>query len=191
MNNYYYVMRHGNSKANEAGLIISNPAIGVLPEWGLTDLGREQVREGVDRALNDFLLNQSVIIYTSDFARALETAKLTANLLKSPSPRVDIRLRERFFGRFDQTSDSNYAKVWFHDENKGVNTKEGVESPDHVQKRIRSLIIELEESHRDCHIILVSHGDALQIAQTWFEGKPSHIHRSLKHLETGEIRQLQ
>jgi broad specificity phosphatase PhoE len=189
LNNRYFLMRHGHSLANESGKILSNPKIGTKG-WGLTEKGRKQIKEGVKKAIASGLLDKSVIVYSSDFSRAWESAVLAAELLGAPSPQKDIRLRERFFGDYEQTSDSNYEKVWAMDKENGANTQEGVESPDHVQGRIMTLIADLEERHKDCSILLVSHGDALQIGQTWFEGRLACQHRLLNHLETGEIRRV-
>jgi broad specificity phosphatase PhoE len=39
-------------------------------------------------------------------------------------------------------------------------------------------------------VVLVSHGDVLQILQTAFEGLDPSKHRSIPHLPTAELRQL-
>lgn len=182
-------MRHGRSKANEAGRIVSDPAEGTI-NWGLAPAGRDQVRSCSLKARETVLLNSDTIIITSDFLRASESASIAAEVLKAETPINEIRLRERFFGDYDGTEDSNYAKVWSSDEGNDYNKDRGVESPREVQDRIALLLADLEKQYRDHTILLVSHGDALQIAQTWFEGKPAHVHRSLQHLKTGEIRSI-
>ena len=185
MNNRYYALRHGRSEANEAGRIISHPDEGTK-RWGLTAQGRRQVEEGVSRSR----LGEETLIITSDFVRARETAAVASRILNCAAPREDARLRERFFGAYDGKEDSNYALVWKEDEKDGDNKKEGVESPREVTARIASLIDDLESRFSDRDIILVSHGDALQLGQAWFEGKDPRNHRSLTHLETGEVRRL-
>ena len=42
LKNRYFAMRHGQSEANAAGIIVSDPANG-CPRYGLTPLGRQQV----------------------------------------------------------------------------------------------------------------------------------------------------
>ncbi|MBN2625993.1 MAG: histidine phosphatase family protein [Spirochaetales bacterium] len=185
MNNRYYALRHGQSEANEAGRIVSHPDEGTA-KWGLTPLGRRQIEEGMKKSD----LKETTLIITSDFLRARETAALAAEILGCPLPREDVRLRERYFGKYDGRDDSHYHRVWEHDEGNGNNREGNVESPEDVRARIALLVAELEENYLDRDILLVSHGDALQIGQTLFQGKESHEHRSLAHLETGEVRRL-
>ncbi len=185
MNNRYYALRHGRSEANEAGKIVSHPGEGTV-KWGLTPLGRKQVEGGVGRSP----LGTDTLIITSDFLRARETARLAAEILGCPLPREDVRLRERFFGRYDGQDDSCYHRVWERDAENGANREGDVESPDEVRNRIADLVGELESNYSGRDILLVSHGDALQIGQTFFLGKEARRHRSLPHLETGEVRRL-
>ena len=166
MNNRYYALRHGRSEANEAGLIVSHPEEGTK-KWGLTPEGRRQVEKGVERSP----LGGNALIVTSDFVRARETAALASRVLGCAEPEEDSRLRERYFGSYDGKDDSHYALVWEEDEKDGDNKREGVESPREVAARIASLVAELEDRYAGRDIILVSHGDALQIGQAWFEGK--------------------
>jgi probable phosphoglycerate mutase len=48
----------------------------------------------------------------------------------------------------------------------------------------------LEQKYKNKKIILIAHGDALQILQSGFQKICSSKHRSLEHLETAEIREL-
>ena len=51
-------------------------------------------------------------------------------------------------------------------------------------------ITECETSFSGQSLLLVSHGDALQILQTTFQKEDASRHRSQQHLETAEIRRL-
>lgn len=185
MNNNYYVMRHGKSQANEAGVIISAPETGTV-KWGLTDVGRDQISQ----SLTSSPLSKDTLIYTSDFLRTWESAQIVAEMLGCAQPIKDSRLRERFFGDYEEMSSDNYPLIWKEDEENNNNGDKGVESPLQVQERIKSIIADLERTHRNADILLVSHGDSLQIAQTFFQGKQACEHRSLDHLGTGEVRKL-
>ncbi|MDC7223270.1 MAG: histidine phosphatase family protein [Spirochaetales bacterium] len=185
MNNRYYALRHGRSEANEAGKIVSSPEEGTRL-WGLTETGRKQVADGIGRSG----LGEETVIVTSDFRRTRETARLAAELLHCPEPEEDARLRERFFGDYDGKDNSHYERIWEKDVKNGHNKEGNVESPEEVRHRVSRLVMELEERFHDRDIILVSHGDALQIGQTWFEQRDSREHRDLAHLETGEVRRL-
>ncbi|OQY35265.1 MAG: hypothetical protein B6241_01875 [Spirochaetaceae bacterium 4572_59] len=186
LQNRYFVMRHGKSEANEKGIIISHYSNG-LKYYGLTEEGKEQIRESFSK---QSLLDSSTIIISSDFLRARESATIAAAELKTKPPRTTMLLRERYFGRYEEREDLYYKMVWQLDEKDDNNSEFGVESPDAVQERVRMLIRQLEEEYQNEQILLVSHGDTLQITQTWTEGVPAGLHRSLKHLETGEIREL-
>ena len=56
--------------------------------------------------------------------------------------------------------------------------------------RVTALVIELERRYAATNLLLVSHGDALQILQTAFARQDAATHRQLKHLHTDEIRCL-
>ena len=40
--NIYFLLRHGRSLANEAGIVVSLLQNGLKPEYGLTETGRQQ-----------------------------------------------------------------------------------------------------------------------------------------------------
>lgn len=185
MKNRYFLMRHGKSNANLAGIILSDPEEGTRL-WGLCEEGREQIR----RSLTDSPFSRKPDIICSDFTRTVETAELVAALLQAPEPRSDTRLRERFFGSWEKTDHSNYEMVWADDRLDGEHRNGGVESAREVQERTSSLILELEQIYSGREFLLVSHGDALQILQTWFLGVDPSRHRELEHLETAEIREM-
>jgi len=184
LKNTYYLMRHGKSRANEMGIILSNPTDGILPKWGLTEEGIEQVRLSI---LNS-RLPENTLIYCSDFSRAWETALILAEMKNLKLRKTEL-LRERYFGSLDKGRDDLYKSVWAGD-NDPDNNENGVESPEEVYKRTSSLILILENKYKDQNIVLVSHGDALQILQTWFQEEPVTDHRKLTHLETAELRPL-
>lgn len=184
LRNKYYLMRHGRSLANEEGIIISDPANG-CPGYGLSGAGREQIRNSVE---NCGFLDSGTLIYCSDFLRTIETAALVAEILKTAKPVPSPLLRERYFGEYEKSGDSNYENVWKKDRLDGHNTHRGVESPEAVRNRFISLIISLEKQFSNKEILLVSHGDILQIALTWTYNAAPQEHRSLDHIETAEIR---
>lgn len=177
-------MRHGESKANIAKIIISTPENGVKEDYALSDKGREQARASAERTH----LGPNTIIFCSDFSRARETAEIVARVIGAAKPQITPALRERHFGEFEQKSSVHYDDVWAHDANSGDHTEFGVESVNANVKRTTAFILELEEKYTDKDILLISHGDTLQILQTAFDRVDAHTHRSLKHLETAEIR---
>ena len=188
LKNRYYVMRHGHSLANELGIIVSRAENGISA-YGLSPLGQSQVN-GAIRA--DIPVDDKTLIISSDFKRARETADRVHDLLKSKTPvRFDPRLRERDFGNYELSTAKNYERVWLEDKSSADNCLEGVESPNQVMRRVTGLVSELESEFSGASLLLVSHGDTLQILQTAFQQQEASSHRSQPHLETAEIRLLQ
>ena len=76
---------------------------------------------------------------------------------------VETRLRERWFGEWDGTSDQNYNKVWKEDATDASHTIKGVESVNQVMERTTQCILEWDERlasmySKKCMVILVAHG---------------------------------
>jgi len=59
-----------------------------------------------------------------------------------------------------------------------------------VLDRATAFILDLEERQASRDILLVSHGDTLQILQAGFGRTDPARHRHLPHLETAEIRRM-
>jgi len=186
LKNCYFIMRHGESIANREKIIISDPKIGIK-KYGLTDKGRLQIKESI--AMSDDLDNKT-IIYSSDFLRTKETAKLIKEILNNKKLYFKKNLRERYFGLFDQKSNQNYQNVWLEDKKDPSHKKNNVESVDNVLNRTTSLILALEKKYNLKKILLISHGDPLQILQTAFLKISPANHRKIDHLDVAEIREL-
>lgn len=210
----YYCLRHGQSLANVQGVIASNPDTACF-KYGLSDTGHAQAAQaGLDvvaqfkqASLSSSSTSlcsppTSILILSSDLLRAVETADhVKAAVLKAGLPLVknavisEIRLRERWFGDWDETVDTNYEKVWVDDAVNAAHVNSGVESVDSVMGRSTECILEVEE--RDTNnglvrnklfVVCVAHGDVLQILQTAFLKMDGRLHRSLEHLETATLR---
>ena len=199
LNNEYFALRHGQSEANVAGLIASNPEI-ACNQYGLSDMGQQQARKAGEDVVNSFLSRgrySGIAILSSDLLRAKETAALVkeAVLKKNISLWTDDiileqRLRERGFGDWDGTSDSNYNEVWRDDAKDSSHTIKGVESVDDVMERATTCVLDWDSRLQNFMVIGVAHGDVLQILQTAFQNMPGTNHRNLDHLETARLRPL-
>jgi broad specificity phosphatase PhoE len=223
----FFAVRHGQSKANVARLIASNPAT-ATSSYGLTSMGRA----AAEKAANDVIkiyrdrekqtgaqqkscYQEGIVILSSDLLRAKETATILANTIQqddsiplyddnnnSNGIVLDVRLRERWFGDWDGTSDANYENVWAEDAANSAHTNHNVESVDSVMERATACIVEwnndilsassssLSSTPWRWMVLVVAHGDVLQILQTAFEKKDGRLHRSLPHLETAQVRPL-
>ena len=126
----YCALRHGQSLANVAKIISSNPTISTI-EHGLSDVGKDQARVAGEAFASEYIgmmqqkqsnkkKYKGVAIFSSDFTRARETASIFANELRNtkqiPLYTGDIileeRLRERYFGVLNGGPDTVYQEVW-------------------------------------------------------------------------------
>lgn len=182
--NSYLLMRHGESDANVSGVIVSDPKIG-CERFGLTDRGSKQIIASVKGFTGEAITQ----IVCSDFLRTLQTAQLVANTLNLPQPEQEVGLRERFFGKWEGMSAEHYENIWQRDE-MDKHSDDGVERPQEVAQRGLMVLKRLEQQYQGEVILLVSHGDMLQILSTLIAGISPHKHRSLPHHQTGEIKYL-
>jgi probable phosphoglycerate mutase len=56
--------------------------------------------------------------------------------------------------------------------------------------RVTALVCDYEHKYAGATMLLISHGDALQILLTAFSKQDASEHRRQLHLETAEIREL-
>ncbi|WP_394209224.1 histidine phosphatase family protein [Enterovibrio calviensis] len=184
-NNTYLVIRHGQSQANVADIVVSDPAIGCV-QYGLSPLGEQQAKTAAEQYSGAAITQ----IFTSDFTRTRETAAIVANTLNLPAPTEDIRLRERYFGEWEGKTSAAYEQVWAKDALTADNNENGVESTAQVRARALNAILEFDAKYHGEVILLVAHGDTLQILATAFNDLPPNKHRTLPHHETGELKLL-
>lgn len=183
----FLVMRHGESEANVAGLVCSDPEVGI-PRYGLTARGREQVRA---RCEGEALLREVTRIHASDFRRARETAELVGELRGVAAPLVlEPDLRERFFGVFEGKDSASYDEVWRRDRETPGDPGDGIEPVSRVLARAGGLVRRLAGAHPGETVLLVCHGDVAQILLAASHGHPPHAHRDVPHLETAGVREL-
>lgn len=201
----YFALRHGHSIPNEQGLIVSTMANGLKPEFGLTDRGRQQAQEAGHSitiavpVIAERYPARKIIFLVSPFSRAQDTANLAAQFVRErlgSSVSVEIRtiraLRERDFGeQLELQPDKRYAEVWAEDNLNKSSSSFGAESVAQVWNRVARVVYSTEQAEQAPSLVfLVSHGDTLQITQAGFADIPLHTHRSLKHLNQAEWREL-
>jgi glucosyl-3-phosphoglycerate phosphatase len=184
--NRFSVMRHAQSKANAAGIIVSRIENDRQGDYGLTEYGRQQALA----AAHGCGLPGDTLIYSSGFARARQTAQVMRAHLGAPEVVIAEALRERCFGHWEGSAAVNYARVWAADETDPGHADGNVEPAAAVLDRATAFIAQLERRHCGRDILLVSHADTLQILQAGLSGADPSRHRSLPHLATAEIRQL-
>ena len=212
--NRYYALRHGESLANVQGVISSDPAV-ATENHGLSVEGRRQASDAADTFAEQLPSNTAhrVALFASDFKRTVETAAaLLQRLGREPQIHVhfdrvqpSVALRERNFGDLNGQDTSCYEDVWMHDRLDAGHCSFGVESVNSVLARSAAFIAHVEQQLAEVdvaaragtsaalepwHVVLVAHGDVLQILQTGFQGVDPRTHRSLPHLNTAVCREL-
>lgn len=186
LTNTFSIMRHGQSKANVAGIIVSCIENDLRGDYGLSELGRAQALDAAQACG----LSRGTVIFSSDFSRAKQTAEIVRAHLDAPEVNLATALRERCFGDWEGSATDNYTRVWAADETDSDQVGTGVEAAAAVLDRTTALIVDLERRYSGRHILLVSHGDTLQILQGAFLRLSPARHRRLPALRTAEIRQL-
>lgn len=220
LRNSYWVLRHGRSIPNEKGLIVSSLENGTLEKYGLASEGFNQARLAGELFLKEVkeknILLENVQICYSPFSRTTDTAKTVANVLgipfESSQCKAVIEFRERYFGPlFELHSHEKYSEIWALDEKDPFMPPEGGESVVDVASRIALGLAAIEAEFQGFTVLVVSHGDPLQILQTVLSAakqlepsKERDIVSGIKQvavpcilskhrksaLETGELRQV-
>lgn len=182
--NRYLLMRHGHSQANQQGVIISSPERGV-DNFGLSEHGEQQLAQLVA----DWQWPPITCVVHSDFLRTHQTAAHVAARF-GVAARVDTRLRERFFGELEGQGDEHYPSIWALDAQDAHHQHHGVEAVSAVAQRMQAVIAEWEQRVGGETILLVSHGDPLQILLTALANKPLTQHREQPALLPASIIQI-
>jgi glucosyl-3-phosphoglycerate phosphatase len=186
LENRFSVLRHAQSKANAAGIIVSRIENDRLGDYGLTEYGREQALA----AARGCGLPAGTVICSSDFSRARQTAEVVRAHLGAAEVVIAEALRERRFGQWEGSPTASYVRVWAADEEDPWHADGNVEPVAAVLDRVTALTADLERRHCGRDILLVSHGDTLQILQAGFLRMDPSRHRSVPHLATAEFRRL-
>ena len=182
----FFLLRHGQSEANVQGLIASSAAE-AYEGYGLTDLGRAQVRASVRGEVEAGRLTHACHLVSSALLRARQSADEAAAVLGT-SIRVDARLNERGFGELELTSDTQYARVWAEDRMNSAHARWGVESVESILRRVTELVRSLAASDPAGRFLLCTHGDVASVLLCTTGGHALTDHRDVGALGNAEVR---
>jgi len=149
------LVRHGETDWNRDGRWQGGS------DTRLNDLGREQAR-----ALADELDGNIDVVYSSDLARARETADIVAAKL-GLEVRVDPRLRERSFGSWEglttleieeRFTDSHMR--WQAGEDAGADDAEPFED---CFARVTGFLADVLRLHPGQEVLVISHGGSIRV----------------------------
>ena len=179
--NTFSVMRHGQSKANVAGIIVSRIESDRRGDYGLSELGR--ARRSRPR-------RPAACRGTPSSSRPTSRAR---GRRRRSSARTSTRRRSTWRGA-PRAVLRGLGRVGDRQLRPGLGSRRvglrqvgsGVEPVAAVVDRTTALIVDLERRYSGRHILLVSHGDTLQILQAAFLAAESRQrHRRLPALQDG------
>jgi broad specificity phosphatase PhoE len=155
------LVRHGETDWNRDGRWQGHS------DTHLNDVGRRQAArlaaelDGVD------------VVYSSDLARARETAEILAARLELPI-RIDPRLRERSFGTWEGKTRPEIEAVfaaaharWLAGEGPGADDAEPFAD---FAARVHAFLREVVERHPGETVLIVSHGGSIRVVHALAQG---------------------
>ncbi len=166
MSTTIYLIRHGQSKANEKHIFLGHH------DMGLTDKGHQQAK-----ATAAYLKSRATpdVIYSSDLSRAYQTAEATATLLGMPIVKEE-QLREIYAGDWEELFFETIAetypesfRTWLEDI--GHARPNGGESVAELQERIAAIVNKLAEQHEGQVIFLFTHATSIRSFAAYVLGK--------------------
>jgi broad specificity phosphatase PhoE len=120
------------------------------------------------------------------------TSHIIGTILGVSKIKSEKALRERNFGELElrHEPDDVYLKIWLEDSKDPDHGIWGVESANSIMKRTTELVAKLEKLYIEETILLVSHGDTLQILQCGFDGFSAAKHKDVTSFKVAEIREF-
>ena len=144
------LIRHGKTDWNALGKIQGQT------DTPLNAEGVAQAQALAERLSRDACKWDAVI--SSDLMRAYETARIIADKLSIPLWPADSRLRERYFGAIEGTTEHERIARWGADWRQSEN---GQEPDDIVRGRAVAFIEEMSRLHTTANLLVVTHGSLL------------------------------
>jgi isoleucyl-tRNA synthetase len=175
--NRYFVMRHGETEKNVQEIVSSKTDDG----FGLNEKGIAEAQKG-----GEFLKGKSIHkIYASPFQRTQETAKIVAGLIGMEEIHIhtDERLSEFNFGEYSGKSLADFFA--YRDSHPYNHPFPGGESDQEAKRRFGEFIYEIEHSHKNENILIVTHGIGFEALFAAAEG--ASVERSQEIIQNQEI----
>lgn len=182
--NRYYLMRHGEAENTATETLSSD-----TNTYGLTEKGREDARRGTEVLKTC----KPTRIFSSPVRRAKETAEMVAEGLGLSKEDIvlDERLREFSFGAFEGKKLDEF--VAWHNANTYDARLEGGESYQDVKNRFGAFLYEIERTHQEECILIVTHGCGIETLTAVAKGldkDASRTHAIALKPQLGEVVEL-
>lgn len=146
----------------------TNGMVGSWTDWNLSELGKLQA-ESIGKKLSKELQNKSFVMYSSDLARAKQTAEIVGKHLNI-TPILRQELRERNLGKCVGKS-VQWLKENLECQEKTIDDRlfSDAESRRDEWNRLLPFFVEIISNEEE-YIIIVSHGDLLSVFNTMWLG---------------------
>ncbi len=155
----FFLVRHGEAEQNVRCILDSFPG---NPTFGLTEAGREQVRESAEEISIDGIDR----LFASPMRRTRETAEIVASVCGETPIMFDERLRETDFGTWNGTSADAFfgPSGKYHDPLSRFegNADEGLEGYVFLRMRLVHFLSDILIENEGKRIVIVSHGDPIE-----------------------------
>ena len=156
-NNNYFVMRHGQSESNVAGVISAN----ITNDDPVTEEGKQQAL-----ATAAELQNQNIdLIIVSPFMRTQQTAELVREQLGLPADAVVVDDRIREFDLADEFEGErwhdDYAANFATWEERFTKELPGSENRRDVTRRVGDFLYDIDATYAGKNILVISHGGCI------------------------------
>lgn len=193
--NTYTVMRHGEATHLVEGVMSSH--VELAEKHGLTDLGKKQVIEGVEKMISEN--NIPTIIYHSPLRRTRETAELVRDMMEEKTGKKitlvsDIQLHEEDFGDMDGHSRAEHDAYRTTDYDYIHKKFPNGESYADVRKRMGGFLYTVDAKHEKEHILVVTHEGCIYGAEDIVSGMSLErivaTHADIVPMRPGQCRKL-
>lgn len=189
LNNKYYILRHGQTIYQTKKRAFTYPKHNG-PSIKLTKKGEKQIKEAAKK-----LKKKKIdIIFSSDFFRTKQTAKIVAKVLGVKRIIFDKGLRDINHGVWrGKIKDDFYKHFPRYSKERFYKRPKGGENWRDAQRRMLKALKSIDKKHRDKTILIVGHGDPLWLLEGScknFSPEKMLQERMSNYIKVGELRKL-
>lgn len=189
LRNRYFILRHGETiyLTKKKDFTYPRPD---KPPVKLTKRGEKQVKI-ITKKLRNLKIN---LIFSSDFFRTRQTAKMVAKELEL-KVLFDKRLRDINLGVYQNRPKKEFYRDFPNPGERFFKRPEKGENWSGCQKRMINFLKEIDKKYKNKKILIVSHGDPLWLLEgaikDWSREKLIKIKIERKnYIKVGELRKL-
>lgn len=187
--NTYFLMRHGEAESNVSG----NSSTKIEAANPVTEKGKSEVRARAEELKGKHI----DLVFVSPFQRTKETCAILKEELGLTDEQIitDERLGEIQLGDMDGSTMKEYHSFLYDGDVWCEQAPQGGESWLQVKQRVGAFLYEIEKTHTDKNILIISHNSPLRMLA--MVGKGRVLHEDVfdhdedeKRFDTGEVREL-